>query len=366
MSKWKKNIIVIVSIAIFLTVLNICIYLILKDDNNDTAVDTPIYISNYSVGSVWKIEINNEYGNLTLIENDGSWYAEGHEDIQLDQGLISEIVYMLTHIAAEREVSETEDTVDLYGMLNFSAKITTYHEGILEQTFTIGDKAPLENEYYMQSSVFKKVYTVDLAYYIYGQIKLEDLMAPEGVGISHEEIKGMHIVNILGEEFTIQKIAEDNNVSLCYWEFIEPFNHDIDTAVMYGSDIWEGMITYITELAGESVLGYTEKDSEVFGIDNPIYSAEIYDENGIAQSFVLGDYGDDDNYSAIFGDSGIIYSVSRERAPFIDYSMFIIADANLNLLNLDVVNSILIELPKINTIIDIVHKLNTKDDGSNT
>lgn len=363
MDKKQINLIILLFFILLLGAANILIGADLNKERETTASSNIIYISNYSIGSVQKIEIENKYGRLVLNLTDDVWYAEGHEGETLDQEVMSELTYALAHITGERVVTEEEDTANIYGMLTPSATITTHHDGLLEQTFIIGDKAPAENEYYMQSSVFKKVFTVDMVYYTYGQIRLEDLLQLNKIGIAHADIEKIKIKNSLEEKFTIQKTADDNDISLCYWEFTEPFNHDIDTAVMYGTEEYDGMITYITQLSAEKAIG-REGDEETYNLDFPIFTAEIFGYDGQYQSFSLGDFGDEEYYSIIFNDDQNIYAVSKESVPFVDYSAFMIAEPNLNLINIDSVDRVSIDLPNVKTEMNIEKTAVNNSDGT--
>ena len=361
----KRNIIIILCIMIALAALDL-LALNAFNKKQETAQERQIiYISNYSIGSVQKIEIENQYGKLVLVLEDDIWHAVGHEQEEIDQEIMTELTYMLAHIMGERVVSDTEDEENMYGMLTPSARITTCHDGVIEQTFTIGNKAPLEDEYYMQSSVFKKIYTVDVSYYVYGQLKLEDLLALNQVNVGHADIEKIKIKNSINEEYTIQRTSDDNDISLCYWEFIEPFNHDADTAVMYGTEEYEGMITYIIQLAADSVIGKMEEE-ELFGLDVPVFTAEIYGSGNQYQSFAIGDYGDEDNYSLSFNNDNNIYAISKDKAPFINYSAFMTADANLALINIDALDRVEISLPDVETAMDIEITSVSSSDGSVT
>jgi len=373
MNNWLRNIVSLIIVIAIIVVANLLLQNAVENEvDKDTADNSQIeYISNYSVSSVTKIKIDNEYGTVELIYKDEVWFLEDKQDIELDQTVVSELAYMLTHMVGERIVSDAEDTTNTYGMLEPTATITTYHEGILEQKFIIGNKAPLDNQYYLQSSIFNKVYTVDMAYYIYGQIQVEDLILLKGLNIEHGDMRQIKVSNTLGEQFTIQRIAPENDVSLCYWEFTKPFNHDIDTAVMYGSENYKGMITSITELIGDRVVGDIETNRKTYGLDNPIYVAEITSSSEKAKSFSIGDYGDEKSYSLKFSDDDNIYKISKNRVPFINYSIYMIADANLNLISIDAVNKVTIDLMDIETEINVVFddnelnlKINTLDESS--
>lgn len=338
-----------------------------KDSPDASLQRDIIYISNYSVGSVQKMEIENEYGLLTLIYENEIWYAEGFEGIELDQEVVNELTYALTHITGESVVSEEEDETNLYGMLTPSAKITTHHDGVLQQSFIIGDKAPRANEYYMQSSVFKKVFTVDKAYYTYGQIKLEDLLVLNSVQLSNADIDRILIVSRMKgieECYTIQPTEQDNDISLCYWEFIEPFNHDIDTAVLYGSNDFKGLITHLTEVSGERIVGNVQEDKSRFGLETPAYEISIYGKSGAYEKLLFGEYGDEDYFSLEFEGDENIYIITKYSVPFLYYSAYMLADANLCLINIDSVDSVDISLPSISDNMRIEHSVVSLADGS--
>lgn len=349
MSKRFRNIFTILIIILLLVGVNLVVYMFADKDNLNAKENEIIYISNYSIDSVTVIEIDNKYGKVVLTQHDGIWYIEDDIEIELDQGVVSEIAYMLTHIVSERIVSDSVDKTNLYGMLTPAATITTHHDSVLEQSFIIGDKAPIDNQHYIQSSTFKKVYTLDSSYSVFSEITVEDLMTLNSVKIEHADMQKIDITNTLGQHYIIQRTSADNNISLCYWEFIEPMNHDADTAVLYGSEKYEGIITHITQIAGESILGYLDFDSNKYGQISPIFEAKIYNYSNQYQSFTIGEYGDQDNYSIVFSDDNIIYSISKERVPFIDYSAFFTADSNLNLINIDSVESVKIDLPDLKT-----------------
>ena len=367
MNKRFRNILILSLAVLAAAGANICLKLYTANNQLDAADETSqgMYISNYSVGTVEKIEIENQYGEIVLVQENDVWYVQGEETAELDQGVVSEMAYMMTHILAERTVSETEDTENVYGMAAPSAIITTYHKDMVEQKFIIGNKSPIDNQYYLQSSVFKKVYTVDMVYYIYGNVKLEDLLLIKGVEIEHADMKEIKIKNSLGEEFTIRRTLPENDISLCYWEFIEPFNHDIDTAVMYGSEKYSGMITTIVELTGDKVIDIDGRQRQTYGLDNPIFTAEILSSSGYLQSFAIGEYGDEDNYSLKFSNDINIYSISKDTVAFVDYSAYIMADANLDLINIDTVDSIIIDLPGVGANMGIEHFAIKNQDGTN-
>ncbi|MEX1377068.1 MAG: DUF4340 domain-containing protein [Eubacteriales bacterium] len=366
MNKPIKNILILFIVLVSLVMANILLNVYIDRNANEISEETiqSVYITNYSVDIVEKIEIENEFGKIALVKENEQWYIQGNEEAELDQGVVYELAYMVTHIMADITVSEAEDTEDVYGMLAPSSIITTYYEGMAPQSVTIGDKSPIENQYYLQSSVFRKVYTVDMAYYIYGNIKLEDLLLIKGVNIEHANMKEIKIKNSLSEEFTIRRTLPENDITLCYWEFIEPFCHDIDTAVMYGSSKYTGMITTIVELTGEKVIAIGENEASKYGLDKPLFSADILAESGEMQSFSIGEYGDAENYSLKFSGDGNIYSIAKEKVPFIDYSAFTIAEANLDLINIDVVENVAIDLPDMQINIYIVQSTVKNIDGS--
>jgi len=368
MREWIRNILIAALLVISLLTAATWLKIYLEQASPAASLQSDtIYISNYSVGSIQKMEIENEYGLLTLIYENEIWYAEGYKDKELDQEVVNELTYALTHITGESIVSEEEDETNLYGMLTPSAKITTHHDGALQQSFIIGDKAPMADEYYMQSSVFKKVFTVDKAYYVYGQIKLEDLLELNSVQLSNADIKKIEIVSRIEgyvQSYTIQPTAQDNDISLCYWEFVEPFSHDIDTAVMYGTDDFEGLITNLTEVSGERIVGSIQEDAAGFGLETPVYEISIYGAAGEYERLLFGDYGDKDYFALEFKGDENIYIIEKDSVPFVYYSAYMLADANLCLINLDSVASIEINLPGISDYMNISHTVVLLADGS--
>lgn len=367
MNKMLKNILIIIGMVVIIAVAN----LLLKNsiENSEPPKSTHevdiLYVSNFSAGPVESIKIENEYGELELVIHDGIWFAKGKEGIELDQEVVAELAYMLTHILGQRQVSDTIDTENIYGMQNPSAIITTYHQGVIEQKYIMGDASPIANEYYIQSLIFNKVFTVDMAYYIYAQSQIMDLMTLNEMHIEHEKLEKIDISNAKGENFTIAKTAVDNDITLCYWEFIYPFSHDIDTAVMYGNDTYRGIITYMSEVSGERVIGMIEEDSEAYGLDNPIYTAKIYSNDGTPQTFVIGDYSDEKSYSLTFNDDSSIYTISKERVPFVEYSVYMMCDANLALVNINTVDKVVVDIPNLQTTMNINHSIRKNDDGTN-
>lgn len=364
MSKRFRNIFILFIVLLLLMGANLIVHITVNNTYESIVYDEINYISNNSVETVTQIEIENKHGKLVLVSENGIWYIDDDRTVVLDQGVVSEAVYMLAHIVGERKVSDDEDYTNLYGMITPAATITIYHDRMLKQNFKIGDKAPIENEYYFHSSAFKEVYTVDSAYYVYADATAEDFMVLNSINIEHADMETIKIVNTLGEQFAIRRTADDNNISLCYWEFAEPFNHDADTAVLYGTEKYEGMISIITQLAGESILGYVDRDSDEYGQSNPVFTAEIYGASNQYQRFAIGDYGDANNYSISFSDDNMIYMVSKDRVPFINYSLFFITDANLNLINIDSVEGISIDLPDLKTEIDVERYIVKNEDGT--
>lgn len=366
MNKMKKNLILLLITLGFVLVATILAVKINSKPTDIAPQATSQQISNYSLGVVTSIDILNELGSFTLYLNDGIWYVKDNEAINLDQSLVDELAYAFTHIQAERILSDAKLGDSQYGLKMPAATIRTHHQGGVSQVYMLGKETPIANEYYLESPTLKQVCTVVSSYYAFSQSSITDLAVMNKINIKDSKISKMEIINALGEAFTMQKVSALNDISLCYWEFIWPFTHDADTAILYGSNVYEGMLMNISSVAGDKIIGSMSNATTTYGIDNPIYSATVFDEAGEHQSFSLGEYGDAENYSLSFSNDEYIYSIKKTYCPFIAYSAYMLADANLSLINIDTVDNLDIDLPGLSTNLSINHTIKKHDNGTDT
>ncbi len=174
------------------------------------------------------------------------------------------------------------------------------------------------------------------------------------------------IINTLTNSILSVKIKEDNDISLCYWEFTDGFAHDVDSRVLYmGSEGYDyDLLNVICTTAAKEVIGTSNEFFTNKSKDDYLLSATLYSNISSPEGFTLYEY-DDDNFGLVFDNDDWVYSLPKIHITYLDIDKFILCDPNLALISINTVNNLDIDLPNVTTSIKVSPYIRKNEDGTN-
>ncbi|MBR5739998.1 MAG: DUF4340 domain-containing protein, partial [Firmicutes bacterium] len=141
----RKLIIVLAALSVFFFALTFGIKAL---ENRDVDLDQ-VYIDEASMTDyLSRLELTDSTGHYVLINQDGAWHLEGHDEVPISDLRITETRSVAKYLAPGRILTGQGDNLAAFGLDEPQALVKMVSASG-EKTYLVGDYNPVTNEYYV-------------------------------------------------------------------------------------------------------------------------------------------------------------------------------------------------------------------------
>lgn len=140
--------------------------------------ETTIAVNDVEAEEITHITYTYEEETYSLKKEGETWFLEDDQSINIDQDTIQTMVSYLSPIEAKQEIENVSD-FEQYG-LKSPSRVFTYSTSDGEEcTIWVGDRNPIQNDYYIMPEGDSSVYLINSAFVTAFSYSLESLTSDE-------------------------------------------------------------------------------------------------------------------------------------------------------------------------------------------
>lgn len=321
MSKNIRNISILVSCVIILSIAMVCIrFLPDKSGDKENKVDIqPISLIDETIENVRKIEIVNEYGKYVFDKNDKKRLEiEGLNGYPRNEIAYDELGEKVCKFSVDKIVNESVESLDMYGLDGPKVQILIKYSNASTVELLIGNKVPGGDVgYYMMQKDKPVVYLVseeNVTPFLRSNLEYVSTTitsSEKNVGEGKKEIEYIEIMGGNREKnIKIEKASQKNKE---YYKIIEPVNKIV-------TKDGEMIINSIIDMTGDVVekINITTEDISNYGLDTPFASLKIKYKDADEITILISPIDDSEDYFVMKSNGNIIYRVASYNLEWAD------------------------------------------------
>lgn len=309
MSK-NKSIIILLVIAVVLVGAYFAVTHFIQQPADEDMVEKfkDISLLQVSEDELENFEMSNNNGILKFIRSNDTWTIEGAEGIELDDTLLSDIVYYFTTVAAEQEIGDATQDLKQFGLDNPSSVITIRLKDGTERIFFLGNEAPSNDSHYFMEKDGDKIYTINSSRANQYLKQLSDFRNPQVLSLSANTINGLTIRSN-GKTFTAKKETVEGTET---WKLIVPYEISANA-----EKITEDILTPLSSIKADAYIEDNTKDFSKYGLSTPLYTVEVSYNDNQQLTIYFGKTADEYTCFRI-GSSQNVYGALTSSLSFLD------------------------------------------------
>ncbi len=330
----KKNIVILVSVIVVLTLLTVFVFLWSgpsdSDDNTVNEASDVIKIFEGDADLLSHINVVTPDESINFVKNSESqWSIEGINSDKIKNYKITTLASTVSAINAKNIIEENATELDKYGLANPLYTLNATF-GDMTKTFYGGNSTSLGDAYYFKGADSNTVYTIYASTFnsiFDGTLSYREI--PD-FSVNTETVCGVKVqkqdttLNVQLMETPV--VINDYNVAT--WEMTSPSYHTIDDS---------RLATYIMEVLPNIYVNEFVSDKgnlADYGLDKPYAVVTITNTDGNVQTIKLGT-SNQDEYYVVLGDDTTVYTAGKDAFSFVDIEPFLLVNKFVNLVGVD-------------------------------
>lgn len=369
-----------------------------ESEGSETSDDSTVVVT-MDKESISKIHFTVPENDMTLVSQDGTWLYEADKNLPVNQTRVKEMVNAFSSITANRTISEGINDLSEFGLSEPTAIISASQTDGTTTTVKIGSEVPITGGYYATINDDGKLYILPESFYTNFEYTLVQMTEVESIpSITAGNITKLSVTNKDKESF---EVVYDDNSSAdisgnCKYIINKPYAKPIPA----DSDAITTLFGNYTSMSFSSCIDYNATDLSKYGLDNPTSEIDISyyeeitnetentdetesddkdssDNNGSDETsndtknvtrvyhelkLLIGGTDESGNYYAKLSDSNAVNLITASKVSTLtDIAAYDNTYKYINMINIDIVDSIDIEVDNTTYQLSIERSTKTED-----
>lgn len=301
--KFYRNIFILTGILVILV--GIYIFIPKQVEKNDKSSE--ITIKSFSVDSIKEIELQNQSGLIVLVKNNQEWKMIKPKEYKLDKLSVNSFIDNVINFKGKGLVEENVQDLNKYGLKNPKSTLTVKTLDNQAVKFLLGDKTPMEDEYYLKISENNSVYRIDS--YLAG-----DLLR------SVAEFRDRAVFEFKSEDINSIVLTQKGKEIV---RFEKSGEWMVSTSkVKNGKGNQSEINDIVFKIAGLKIKDFITDEERInlskYGLDLPTYTISIISKNFPKDELLVGKDADSSSVYVRKGSSTEVFTVDKEDLNFLN------------------------------------------------
>ena len=166
MKKKGRNLLILLVLLILLSAAYFLLVQYNKSqEQGEVEEDTSVIVSSTESDSITNITVSGENGQYSLSKDGDTWVYDDDKELPINQSRVTEMLNMLTEVKAVRTVDEATGDLETYGLKVPRITVLMTTDGGQKTTYNIGSSNKTTGDYYFNTDLSDKIYTVSFDFY---------------------------------------------------------------------------------------------------------------------------------------------------------------------------------------------------------
>lgn len=330
-----------------------------KEDTANQSEDILIDKKETEITQLKMTQNSTQESYLLKKAQDGTWFAGGQEEKEINTPSVEEILQAGIYLKAEQTISKKTNNLQEFGLDKGATAEITYSDGSIIKIH-IGDKTPDGSGYYAMLDGGDKIYMIATKYGAALSYEFSDVRERYTHLINPEELEYISIKQKDKEELIIEpNPVKSLTTEYGYGTYVLTKGYEESKTVL--SDALRKMVIkpatsiIIKEFVEDNVMDYSK-----YGLDNPQARLYIRDKLKNEIDLLIGEEDGKGNIYIRYADETSVYAVEKSVVePILEVTKYYLIDKYVDLVNIDDIDKVEVQANGIYTEITMERYMDT-------